>query len=605
MKIGYRYSLPLIFLIAPFIYSMFYTFPLGDDFGRALEARWIFDWYRGFHHMGLQWLHWCGRFTHTFFVVFLGDAALSRAGYGIVCTSIISLYAIALHGIYRHVTASRDNASALFFSLFGIASILAWHTALPPSYFLLTDILGIGVGNGMVLVFIFALCRLWRADQSNWQDTVFAVVTAACAIGFYEHAALATLLAALLALWMAHECSHPNKAAFVRVAKWVLFFFLVAFLAPGNFKRQRKRDVTLDRIIEQLMQVGHDWITLIPGMMLSKLTAGALFMGIMLTPRHRQDCSSISALRIIIASCVIFCALSLSIITVHALSDAPILPASKLPASMHLLLCYVMTFAVSLSVTQIRHHLQRIPRFMVAVPMIALLATPNTVATLHSITSGELDNYSKFLTVRYDLLSTSPDMRIIVAPLLQCPSPACVGESMTSSIDAWPAANVSKLYGKYSVTSAPRTPQAAWEHAQIPPQAWQQLSSLPVQVAPTITLSGPNSTYTGAWLFLRGAQASTGIHVLMVPRAIANLLPLRFSQAIQDRLFGGDTIQSPDSMQNFFASRYAAATTRINTDTADTDIFAMPLPVNGFADMAAMFVSIDGTTFHRVSLQHP
>lgn len=176
---------------------------------------------------------------------------------------------------------------------------------------------------------------------------------------------------------------------------------------------------------------------------------------------------------------------------------------------------------------------------------------------------------------------------------------------MTSSIDAWPAANVSKLYNKYSVTTAPRDYQAAWENAQARPHAWQQLSSLPVRVTHAVTHAGPNSSYTGSWLFLRGIQTSTVIHTLMVPRTIANILPLRFSQAVQDRLFGGDTIQSPDYMQNFFASRHTASTARIDTGTADGDIFAMPLPVNGFDDTAAMFVSIDGITFHRVALQHP
>ena len=124
-----RIRWPVVLLLLPFLYAMFFTFPLGDDFGRAVLANGLFDWQGGLRDLGLNWMHWSGRYTHLFLVVFLGDAVMTRAGYGMVCLGVLSLYGIALHGIFRHIAAGARPQERLFLTLIAVLALASGHQA--------------------------------------------------------------------------------------------------------------------------------------------------------------------------------------------------------------------------------------------------------------------------------------------------------------------------------------------------------------------------------------------------------------------------------------------------------------------------------------------
>ena len=100
MKISWKYSVAAGILLIPFVLSMGFIFPAGDDFARCNMASRLFDVTGGLHEMGSAWWKWSGRYTHHFLVVFLGRVVLSREACALTAAGMALLHLIPLYGIF-------------------------------------------------------------------------------------------------------------------------------------------------------------------------------------------------------------------------------------------------------------------------------------------------------------------------------------------------------------------------------------------------------------------------------------------------------------------------------------------------------------------------
>jgi len=610
MRIHYGYSVALAALLLPFAYAMFFAFPLADDFGRAVLAHGLFDWVGGLHDLVWHWLHWSGRYTHHFLAVFLGDAVLTRAGYGAVCLGVFSLHGVALYGIFSQLAAGARRQERAFLTLASLAALAAGHEALNSTYYIVTDALGLGIGNAMVLMFIFALCRIWHLPALRRRDLAFALFCSAFAVGCYEHAAIAACVAAALALWMAWRCGHPHRNAYARIFGATVFFLLVSFLAPGNFSRQRIRAVTPDRILAQLLTAGRDWVAIAWSALSTHFAVLALFLGLSVTPRTRDGMQAVPRGQLVLAGLAGFIAVSAGIVTVHALSDVRATDIPKLPASIHLLLGAVLTYVLIGCAGTLRARLERVPAILLLLPLFLLFAaSANTIATFRSLLTGQLDAYASIMTQRIAVIRATRNEDVRLAPLQNCPFPACLAEPIPASGATWPAAYIAALYAKRSVLTAPADESRAFaSFLARPSAAWTRLPGSGIDAVYAALDPGPNATYRDGWIFVRAARPASppAMNVLVVPRTPWGYLPAGFESARRAELFGAASF-SLTAQHAFFGSLHTPRLAPVPVgDAAGSGVAAAllgaPLGLADPADVIAVFVSLDGSRYDRLTI---
>ncbi|HTP61926.1 MAG TPA: hypothetical protein VMJ14_07575 [Burkholderiales bacterium] len=570
-------------LLLPFAYAMFFAFPFADDFGRALLANGLFDWRGGLQDVGRHWLLWSGRYTHHFLVVFLGDAVMTRTGYGAVCLGVFSLYGFALFGIFSQIAAGARLQERVFFTLVSLVALAAGHSALNITFYVVTDALGLGIGNAMVLMFIFALCRIWHLPVLRGRDIAFAIFSSVFAIGCYEHAAIAAFVAAALATWMAYRCGHPHRRAYLLVAGVTGFFLLVSFLAPGNFNRKRIRDVTWNRVAEQLLLAGQDWSTIALGALYSHFALLALFLGLAVTPRARGDVRAIARAELAAAGVLAFVALSAGIVVVHALSDVRVIDTPKLPASIHLLLGTVLAYMLVACAGKLRNRAGRAPAIVLVLPLMLVFAvSANTLATVRSIFTGQLDSYAAGMAQRQAVLGATRNADVVLAPLNVCPFPSCPGEPVPASSSIWPANYIAGLYEQRSVVTA--APDASRAYAAVPAypaMSWTRIPGSEFDVAYAAVDPGPNATYQDIWVFVHASRSlpAPSVSVITEPqRAWAWIRKPRL-QPIK-----------PENPANASES---------------TALYGAPLRLGDPTEVSAVSVSFDGANYHRLSKARP
>ena len=586
-RIGYGPSLLLGALLLPFAYATFFTFPIGDDFARAVLAHGLFDWIGGLHDMAWNWRNWSGRYTHHFLAVFLGDAVLTRAGYGALCLAVLALYGAAVYGIASEIAAGARRGDRLGLALAALAALCAGHRALDLTYYVATDALALGVGNALVLVHVWALCRLWHRPEPRRRDLAFAIGSAFLAIGCYEHSAIAAVVASALALWMAHRAGHPHRRAFLIVAAAAAAFCLLSFAAPGNYGRQRIRGVTHERIAAQLLGAGEDWLGIAAGALASHFALFAAFLGLAVAPRPRASLAPIPRGRLAAAAAIAFIAISAGIVLVHALSDVRVTDTRKLPASAQLLLGIVLAYFALACAGPLRTRAAALAGALSgtlpALLLFAVLAaSSNTRLVLQSIGTGSLKMHAQEMERRLEVLASVQRADVAFAPLLACPYPACVGDPVPPSATAWPAAHIARLYGERSVTVEAPDPARAYAEATAAggPLAWIRLPGTALEAAGAFVEAGPNATYRDAWLFVR---APAGTH----PQAAATVA-FRAPEAL------ADTARRPRLVRIRDASSPLGQS---------ADLYGAPLGIADASALSPVGLSVDGSAPVRVPLR--
>jgi len=402
------------------------------------------------------------------------------------------------------------------------------------------------------------------------------------AVGCYEHAAIATVVASVLAAWMAHRSGHPRRRAFLAVAGAAMASGLLSFLAPGNFGRQRIRDVTRDRIAAQLLGAGEDWLVVAAGGFASHFALFAALLGLWLAPAAHPGFAPVPRSRMAVAGMLAFVAVSAGIVLVHALSDVRVTDTRKLPASAQLLLGIVLAYVAVASAGPLRARAAALPAWTRSVlPALALFAvlaaSDNTRRVLASIASGALQAHARTMERRLEVLAAEKRADLEVAPLSACPYPACVGDPVPAIASAWPAAHIARLYGERSVRVAAPDPGRAYADASsssVPP-AWTRLADSGLSAAAAFVQPGPNATYRDAWLFLRVPENDAA------PRAAV-------------------AFRQPDALADTVRRLQLV---RLERGAAAPRLFGAPLGIADDAGIPSVELAVDGAAPVRVPLR--
>ncbi|SFL47243.1 hypothetical protein SAMN05421830_102328 [Desulfomicrobium norvegicum] len=612
MKIKLEYAsicALLVVLIIPFYIAMGFTFPLGDDFTRANAARGIFDIGKAVEEMFHAWTSWSGRYTHHFLVVFLGKAAESRVGYTLVCATGVSVYWISFYGIFFELFGRKRRGDSFIIASICMLAFLSGHPNLNITYYLMTDVLGLGIGNGLVLSFIWSLCRLWNAEFVSKKLKIAVFGTSVAAIGCYEHAAIATFLAAALAFLMAYYFSHPHRKMYLRTFKVVVFFFLFSFLAMGNFKRQATRDVTLEVILAQISASWAAWKSHAFSAFFSVWGLTVLFVGLTINPELKR-CSNKFGNHILplIFGILVFFAITFGIVLVQALSDVPVTATPKLTASMSLLSSYALTFVAIIAMMRVRRTMATIPLSLVGLAFVIILVlTPNYQRLLHDLFSGKIAAYAASLEKRYTFLTwtgyEAPGHATKVGKLLFYPYPVSLGEAIPGSPDEWPSKDVSKMFGLGELVSASPDLNRAYVNImeRVPEGKFSAENFFGMYVFKNVK-AGPNDTFRFHWLLVDSSiSASDHISTLvLIRRQLDRPVPVFMQRMIEKKILTRDVIMK-GSMLEYFGITEQSVLEKWKIFGGVKDCYMLPVAAPEWGEILAVYASLDGVEYKKVA----
>lgn len=593
MRLSWKWCLPFGVLILPFVYSAFFTFPGGDDFDRANTARYIFDVYKAVESMGWSWWVWSGRYTHHFLVIFFGDAVWSRLGYAAVCLGVMGVYFLGMFGIFRELTGRREYSTPFVLALVGMLTFFAGHESLNLTYYLVTDALGLGIGNGIVLIFIWSLTRIWFCPHVEKRDVVFAVASGGIGIGCYEHAAVAIFITGCTGAALAFAYDHKHKAVFWKIAKWILFFFLLSFLARGNFRRQTKRSVSFEEMLANVQHAGIDWFKY------SFIGFGSVFpvMAVLLARICPASWGQSfqkrwSLIWVLGGGLVVFIGVSGAIVLVHAMSDVTIGEASKLPASVGLLSAYIM-LGVALGC---RESLQKCLGWLpkggaLALAVLILVLSPNIQKTWIDTVSGTTALFGAEQARRFDVLMSHQGMNVSVCPLLTTAYPATsFGDPIPTHSSQWPNKQIRKMYGLKGLQSVlPQKEKVLEQIASRPLEEAQYAEYVPDVQA------GPNESYLFDWLVFKPETPIQTLSVFTVTKNTEDRpVPEWLTKTINEVVLAKDSFEM-GGIEQLAGVRRTFTGTSWQDETSGA--WVVPVNVPGAADVVGVYVSGDGVDF--------
>lgn len=455
------YALTLIILMLPFAYAAFFTFPAGDDFARSLLAGHLFDVVGGFKEMFRAWMRWSGRYTHHFLIVFLGDAALWRVSYAAICLANMLLHYVALAGICREIAAPSPRGTAATLALFLLFSLAATHGSIQSSWYLLTDILCLGVAVGFTLTYIWSLCVMWNVPVPARKHKIFCIVSCIVSVGCYEYSAVMAVLISVTAYLLARTHGHRHLLFFRTMCVVSSVCLLLSFFSRGNFRRRTKRDVDNAVMMTQFATVWADWCRHIAPKIITPLYLSLIVWAAWLTPKSEADATAKVRTPWVILYCFAAACGFLAIMAViHTSSDVPLGAAGKIPA--HMSIFCAMIFGSCLLACRNAFHLvllRKIPLCLLFLVCLApLISSYNFRTILWNEATGALEQYAGAREIRKAYLQASAGENVTVAPIDILPFP--VGSAPINADPAvWPGRYISKLYSLKTFVRNPGTRQ--------------------------------------------------------------------------------------------------------------------------------------------------
>lgn len=241
MKYQHYFSVALLFcalyLLYPFWCALWFTVSFADDLIHAATAQSLFDVLGASKTSYDLYLTWGGRYVHHFIVILLGKMTELKYGTFGICASVLVVTVLSL---YYFLKSMRKDAPFWPSACLSVVALAVMLTSLPfmavsELYYWVSGALAGSVGFIAWVVFVGALVRLFLG-QGGAGTCALAVGTAFYAIGSYEQWALATVSTASFAFLLA--MIHGRQSVHLRVVLCCsILFFLLAFLAPGNFVR--------------------------------------------------------------------------------------------------------------------------------------------------------------------------------------------------------------------------------------------------------------------------------------------------------------------------------------------------------------------------------
>ncbi|MFK4764149.1 hypothetical protein ACI3L3_05135 [Desulfobaculum sp. SPO524] len=584
-------------IIFPFIFSAYFSFPYWDDFERAHQARYIFDIYKAIERMGWSWWVWSGRFTHHFFVTFFAKGVLTSVGYFSITMGVLLIYFVSFFGILNELSCRKDKLLSLLGSILCLSALLTSHMALDKVYYLATDSLGIGIGSGFVLTFIWSQLRLWNLSHWTSKDVILSVSSGALAIGSYEHSGLAVLLISVISLFFALYVKREKKKVFFLVFKWIVFFFLLSFCARGNFRRQTKRSVGIEDIFENLGNLFSDWISYGFWAFDCLNILVILLIGVFIMKTMCRDIT-VKKMPSFVLAVISIMSLTLSIVFLHALSDITIGEKSKLSANVALLVSYLLlwTFLILLKGSKVM--ISKIPvDIPCALILICFLMSPNFQTTAMNVFSGRTGLYGVEQSRRYEILSSSEGRDVQVSALSDIVYPASFGDGIPRSASTWPAKDICKTYNLKSVRS--ELPKVKLVESNV--ERGEQV------VLPRINASaffvpkfqaGSNETFMYDWLVLYPNSLVQELTVLTLTQNAAyrpvpeGLVSIMNNAVLQKNYLSLGVLERFACVPHVFS--------RSEWSDKETGAWTVPVNIPGVADVVGLYVSVDGKNFVRV-----
>lgn len=569
--------------LAPFVWAFGFCFPRGDDFDEVTRAMFLFDLPGGLYEVGREWLSWSGRYTYHFLAVFLGKAGELRLVCGLVCAAVLALHGAAICGMARLAGLSRRHAAPLAaLALFALCAA----TGYLPGCYQLTEALTTGLQSAAALLFFWSLCALWaRCDAAPPDEgRIRAARRMACllgvlAAGVYEHAALAVLSGAAVALLLAWF--RPRRqGAWLRGAKlknfflvgvWCLGGAVFSFLAPGNFARRAARGLDAATVRGQLAAVPADWLGALKSFALSPWPLMALGLALLVAllrergrPCQNGGLGRREALLLAALVAAAFCLFSLGITCLHALSDVPLHASPKLGASLGLYAAFALGLG-SFDLLRALSHLAfrgRVPALVLGAGLLALgCMSDNFQRTLENAVNGDMALYAEAMQRRDawlrhagasspwqgklrfgligEILSPGSRSRVFVpgTPVTTVARwerpvfPVLGADGLRNKAALWPNTWAAWMYGLEAVAVAPPDPAAAVAALREPRDEHQgpvELRLTPEARALGLAgawrvnaQGGPNHTFALDWLVLESEKPLPKTLALLVPSPLS------------------------------------------------------------------------------------
>ena len=634
-EFGYAPCLLLFLFLLPFLYASFFTFPNGDDFARAVKARYLFDILGGFEEMGRAWWKWSGRYTHHFLIVFLGDTATSSWTYGLVCIGNMLLHLVSLAGICRELAGPCKKSTPLFMGLFLLLGLMCSHGTLNGTWYLITDILSLGVASGFTLLYIWSLCVLWNADTVTRGKKIFCIASCIVAAGCYEYSTVMVGMCSLTAWVLARIYRHKHTSTYFLLLVISVVCFLLAFFARGNFRRQTKRAVSAELVATQLGAAWGEWVQYVLPALITPLYVCIAFVVAWLNPRDRVTVAAKIPPWLVLLYCVGAAAAFMFVLTiVHAASDAPISSTNKIPANMSVFVAMISTFGLLACRNSLRLDLlQKVPKMLLGlVGLLVICATPNMQYTLASIATGALQNYSGEQQSReWWITRAGKGAEVTVAPLGVCPYPSCLYDPLSENIEDWPGRHMAEMFHMKSLRVVKSRASEAYERAMhVPGFSFQDVEQEAGQnsgqnagqearipgITQTVfverlsggpnsadTSDGPNFTYISDWLFITVDEALVRQNSVLTLFAVTDTSPL-----VRMGLLPTEAVYDKPGWMHLAGAlpQYALNDPAYQVHPVDEGRILLGLPVRTAGDgtVLAAYISFDGTRYYKIVIRN-
>jgi hypothetical protein len=577
---------------------MFFIFPIGDDLGNANRAQFMFDIPSAVVSVIGGYWNWSGRVTHLFLVVFLGDAAKSRIAYGLVVLSVPCVYWVSLFGIFNELQGQRNRGTSLFLATSCLLAFLAMHPNLR-MLFTTSHTLGLAIGNGFVLTFIWSLCRLWNKTNFSKSMKLFVFGSGIAALGSYEHATIMALLVVVAAYFIAKYCEHPNLRSFQLTAVVIGICCLASFCAPGNFGRNRARHVSFAQMFENLRMALPVWKIHTANALMSPFLLVALLLGIVIPPRIRLLVQKRFLIpHVVTGGVILFVCVSLGIVLLHALSDQPlgILP-DKFTASLVILSNYVLVTMSIMLGCYVAEYTKNIPLLLPGgLLMFYCITTDNYRNTVHSLVSGAGSAYAATWERRHAFIHQNQGKDLAVSSLLLYPFLMNVyGDAVPASKDHWFGNYAPEFFHVKSILSVlPYKDNAVaqlGEHVEQYPHVTQVIGS------------DTNVTFRHSWIALSEPNTPDKMYYTRLffedtsPDFLPDFLRVRLNSELEKR----EVLES-FSWPMFLGIGVRSRLEDWQVTGAGKTTHLLPLAAEEWGRLKAVYGSFDGKTFTRIYL---
>lgn len=519
---GYKSSLIFLAFLIPFLYLAFFTYPYGDDFQRAIKANFFLDIYEGFHELFRAYWKWSGRYTHHFSVVFFGKAATSRIAYTSFTLAYFALFWFGAYGIFREIGSKEIKGQSFCYATLALLVMFSSQGNILFFQYNITNQLGVGIGLTACLYYIWSLCRVWNLETLQRRDRIFAIASCILAIGFYEYSAFMVVIISITSLYIAHVYKHRHFSFYKKLFYISIVFFLISYLARGNFRRPLKAFASLiswDQRILQLKELPFVFKDTILPAIFAPFSYATLFMSCFFVPKWETPLAKkVSSALILFLTFLALFGFVFSQSLVHALSNVPIKEGSHIVNLIagYTIPAFVFMVLIFKSKDQNKFLSNTLIRGVALIACIGILFTsPNFQSIYAQITVGQFQLYKYEQDSRHEFLKTHQDESIVLSKRIHAPFPF-PGEGLEAEYKAWPNKYAKHFYGVKDIVAVNPDFTQTVSSFNFYKAHWYDFQDIQFCVGRRIA-SGSNDSFKQSWIFIMSPEEMRSIELAIIP----------------------------------------------------------------------------------------